>query len=77
MRTRSVDTPNVRGIHTSSVLRMHDARGWGNTVLNDFPVQRIDQVWLSDGLRAISVRAHKTRHSDHRLVVCDVMSAAF
>ncbi len=58
--------------------RLHDAfrqggRGWGNTALNDLPVLRFDQIWLSSGLRAARVRARKTRHSDHRMVVCDVL----
>lgn len=58
--------------------RLHDAfaeggRGWGNTAINDFPVLRIDQIWLSRHFRALRVRAHQTEHSDHRLVACDVL----
>jgi hypothetical protein len=57
--------------------RLHDAFrqggvGWGSTVLNNYPVLRFDQVWISEPLRAVRVRAHRTKHSDHRLVVCDV-----
>jgi vancomycin resistance protein VanJ len=48
-------------------------RGWGNTILNDFPVLRIDQVWISPSLRPVSVTAHKSQYSDHRMVVCDLM----
>ena len=56
---------------------LHDAfrqagRGWGNTVTNEFPVLRFDQIWVSKELRAASVMAHKTRHSDHRMVICDL-----
>jgi endonuclease/exonuclease/phosphatase family metal-dependent hydrolase len=47
--------------------------GWGNTVTNDFPVLRFDQVWISSGLRAVAVSAHKTQHSDHRMVICDLV----
>lgn len=46
--------------------------GWGNTVLNDWPVQRIDQVWISSQLVPIQVRAVQSRASDHRLVVADL-----
>jgi len=58
--------------------RLHDAfreggRGWGNTVLNDLPVLRFDQTWLSGDLRATRVHARKTQRSDHRMVVCDIL----
>jgi endonuclease/exonuclease/phosphatase (EEP) superfamily protein YafD len=46
--------------------------GWGDTIVNDMPVHRIDQVWISSAFRAAGVVARKTRHSDHRLVVCDL-----
>lgn len=48
-------------------------RGWGKTIVNDFPVQRIDQVWISSHFHAQSVTARKTLHSDHRMVVCDLL----
>ncbi|MBI4474447.1 MAG: hypothetical protein HY646_17385 [Acidobacteria bacterium] len=56
---------------------LHDAfaeagRGWGNTLLNDLPVVRIDQIWVSRHFRAVNVRAYRTRYSDHRAVVCDL-----
>ena len=47
-------------------------RGWGNTVLNDFPVQRIDQVWVGGPLRPRAVWGRQSKRSDHRLVVCDL-----
>ncbi|MHB9038402.1 MAG: endonuclease/exonuclease/phosphatase family protein [Armatimonadota bacterium] len=58
--------------------RLHDTFseggvGWGNTVLNETPVQRIDQIWVSQQIRATAVRAQRTRNSDHRLVVCDLV----
>lgn len=46
--------------------------GWGNTALNDLPVTRIDQVWISRHFRARGVVARKTVYSDHRIVVCDL-----
>jgi endonuclease/exonuclease/phosphatase (EEP) superfamily protein YafD len=46
-------------------------RGWGNTIINDFPALRIDQIWASDELQPQSVTAHKTENSDHRAVVAD------
>jgi endonuclease/exonuclease/phosphatase (EEP) superfamily protein YafD len=47
-------------------------RGWGNTITNDFPFLRIDQVWLGDELTPVDVVAVKTKNSDHRVVVCDL-----
>ena len=57
--------------------RLHDAfresgRGWGDTVTNDVPFLRVDQVWVSETFRAVNVVARRTRHSDHRIVVCDL-----
>jgi endonuclease/exonuclease/phosphatase (EEP) superfamily protein YafD len=58
--------------------RLHDAFpqagiGWGNTVLNDLPILRFDQVWASGHLRAAAVRTEETLHSDHRMVICDLV----
>jgi endonuclease/exonuclease/phosphatase (EEP) superfamily protein YafD len=58
--------------------RLHDAfaeggRGWGHTVLNDTPMLRIDQVWVSDHFRAVAVVARRTQRSDHRMVIGDLM----
>ena len=46
--------------------------GLGNTITNDFPFSRIDQVWISDDFRVHAVVTRRTRHSDHRLVVADL-----
>lgn len=59
--------------------RLRDAfaqggRGWGNTMVNAFPVLRIDQVWISDHFRADAVSAQRTENSDHRMVVCDLVA---
>lgn len=48
-------------------------RGWGNTGTNRFPLFRVDQIWASDDLRAECVVARRTIHSDHRMVVCDLI----
>ena len=48
-------------------------KGIGNTILNDIPVLRIDQVWASRHFRAVQSFARQTRASDHRLVVADLV----
>jgi vancomycin resistance protein VanJ len=60
--------------------RLHDTfpeggQGWGDTILNEIPLQRIDQVWVSDHFHAAAVVARRTRNSDHRMVVCDLIPA--
>lgn len=47
--------------------------GWGNTIINDLPALRIDQIWVSEHFRPVRVYALKTQYSDHRLVVCDLL----
>ncbi len=47
--------------------------GWGNTILNEVPALRIDQVWVSPSFFARTVVARPTVHSDHRMVVCDLI----
>jgi len=51
-------------------------RGWGNTGTNDFPLFRVDQVWASPQFQPKSVTARSTTHSDHRMVVCDLLLAS-
>jgi len=46
--------------------------GWGDTITNETPFLRIDQIWISRHFAASAVRAHRTINSDHRLVVCDL-----
>jgi endonuclease/exonuclease/phosphatase (EEP) superfamily protein YafD len=48
-------------------------RGWGNTFSNNHPLFRIDQIWISPEWQAVSVVARKTKHSDHRMVVADLI----
>jgi hypothetical protein len=45
--------------------------GWGHSAVNDYPLARIDQLWISPEWRARQVFAVKTIHSDHRMVVGD------
>ena len=47
--------------------------GWGNTVLNDLPVHRFDQIWISKHFKAIAVIARKTQYSDHRMAIADLV----
>ncbi len=47
--------------------------GWGNTVTNETPVSRFDQVWVSPRIRVAAVISKRTRHSDHRIVICDLL----
>ncbi|HET6882470.1 MAG TPA: endonuclease/exonuclease/phosphatase family protein [Pirellulales bacterium] len=51
-------------------------RGWGNTIINELPFLRIDQVWHSSHWQACDVYSRRTEHSDHRMVICDVMLRA-
>jgi endonuclease/exonuclease/phosphatase (EEP) superfamily protein YafD len=57
--------------------KLHDAFseggvGWGNTIINDYPVLRIDQVWVSSAFDSELAVARSTRNSDHRMVICDL-----
>jgi vancomycin resistance protein VanJ len=59
--------------------RLHDSFrdggiGWGDTIINEFPFLRIDQIWVSDHFRSASVVVRRTEHSDHRMVICDLVS---
>jgi endonuclease/exonuclease/phosphatase (EEP) superfamily protein YafD len=45
--------------------------GWGNTVINELPVSRFDQVWSAGPLSPQGTLAVRSRHSDHRMVVAD------
>ena len=47
-------------------------RGWGKTIVNNYPAQRIDQVWITTEFKAESVIAKKTLNTDHRMVICDL-----
>jgi endonuclease/exonuclease/phosphatase (EEP) superfamily protein YafD len=46
--------------------------GWGNTMTNDFPISRIDAIFVSPDIDVIHCRAHKTETSDHRLLEAEL-----
>jgi hypothetical protein len=41
--------------------------------MNDLALWRIDQFWVSEHFRTVTAKVHKTLHSDHRMVVCDLV----
>lgn len=47
--------------------------GWGDTFHNRFPILRIDHIYSTRHLTPIRCRSVKTRHSDHRFVVADLL----
>ncbi|HUJ08631.1 MAG TPA: endonuclease/exonuclease/phosphatase family protein [Verrucomicrobiae bacterium] len=47
--------------------------GWGNTIVNEYPLLRIDQIWLSKQFHAVTTVARRTQNSDHRMVLCDAL----
>lgn len=49
--------------------------GWGNTGENKVPLWRVDQIWASPQFKPIRVTAHRTKNSDHRMVICDLRIA--
>ncbi len=56
--------PTVRDAFNQSGI------GFGGTGTNDWPLFRVDQIWVS--LPSEQVYAQQTKHSDHRLVVCEI-----
>ena len=46
-------------------------RGWGNTFHRRFPVLRIDCLYATPQFRPQSCGVAVTKHSDHRMVICD------
>lgn len=47
--------------------------GWGNTITNEIPFLRIDQVWINDALQALRVASEAAVDTDHRAVVADLI----
>lgn len=71
------NAPGGDAIFRELQSEFHDAYrqggvGWCNTFQNDFPILRIDQVWLSREWQSLYLSSHRTINSDHRMVVCDV-----
>ncbi len=48
--------------------------GWGNTIINEIPALRIDQIWTSAQLRPVAVVARRTINSDHRMVIAEFIA---
>jgi hypothetical protein len=68
--------------YDDALLRMnHDfqdtflmaGRGWGGTGSNESGMFRVDQIWVNDEFRIGAAFTVKTVHSDHRMVVCDLL----
>jgi endonuclease/exonuclease/phosphatase family metal-dependent hydrolase len=47
--------------------------GWCNTGTSDYPLFRVDQIWIKGNLRSTINKTFKTEHSDHRMVVTDLL----
>jgi len=67
------NTPPEPGIFECMHPRLRDVYPesgtlWGYTAVNEFPLARIDQIWVSRNFKALDTTAFKTEHSDHRLV---------
>ena len=49
--------------------------GWGNTIDNELPLIRIDQIWASEHFAPKIAYAQATKHTDHRLVYGELLLA--
>lgn len=63
-------------VHRQLVRNFEDSfakvgRGWGNTFHRRFPVLRIDCLYATPHFRPQGCGVAVTKHSDHRMVVCD------
>ncbi len=57
---------------------LHDAfsiagSGWGNTITNDVPFLRIDQIWINGSFQPNRVVSETVSDTDHRAVVADLV----
>lgn len=48
-------------------------RGWGSTGTNEWPLFRVDQIWMTTSNYRSRTSAVRTNSSDHRMVVCDIL----
>ncbi|MGL5017254.1 MAG: endonuclease/exonuclease/phosphatase family protein [Luteolibacter sp.] len=86
--TRFPNTPTLFGgdfnapasdiVHRQLTLDFVDAfatagTGWGNTYHRRFPILRIDHIYTTRHFTPVRCRAVTTRHSDHRMVVADLL----
>lgn len=51
-------------------------RGLGNTGTSQYPLFRVDQIWASRDIKAVSSIARPSSHSDHRMVISDLQLLA-
>lgn len=47
--------------------------GWGNTITNELPFLRIDQIWSDDSFQPMHVVSEPAIDTDHRVVITDLM----
>jgi vancomycin resistance protein VanJ len=47
--------------------------GWPNTYPAGAPMLRIDHLWVNDRIQPVRAVVAETKHSDHRMVVCDFL----
>lgn len=47
--------------------------GWCNTGTSDYPLFRVDQIWVNGNVRSTINKSFPTNHSDHRAVVADLV----
>lgn len=47
--------------------------GWGNTIINEAPFLRIDQVRCDDRFQPVRVVAQRAEDTDHRAVIADLL----
>lgn len=47
--------------------------GWGNTITNEAPFLRIDQIWVDHHFQPVRVIATRAENTDHRAVVADLL----
>lgn len=46
--------------------------GWGNTYPSDYPMLRLDQIWVSPNLSPVKASTRLNAGSGNRIVVCDL-----
>jgi endonuclease/exonuclease/phosphatase (EEP) superfamily protein YafD len=46
--------------------------GWPNTMTAEFPIARIDFIWVGEQVEPLNAQVATTPHSDHRMVVAEV-----
>lgn len=63
-----------RPLQTSGMIDTYAASGigWGNTFPSEFPVLRLDQIWVSGNLEPVRSETRVNPESKHRIVVSEV-----